>query len=180
MNYVKLKKRFDICKPVEGSMEYVKYGLGEGKNFQGIKYTDFTVSDYILREFLKIVPKEVRHLFKASLMTINRDILPHTDSNTNTAINVYLESGGYVTSFCTPAEDAKPMKLPTQTNGVMYNFEDVTIYDSFFALPGEIYILDVTKVHCVHSGRRTGKRVALNMATEMPFDEVISCVGDHV
>jgi len=173
MDYARLNRQFDVCDPTEGSEEHVRYGFGTGEDFKGIKYTDFKVEDRIYSDLINIVPMEIRDEFETSLITINGNISPHVDSNFNTVINVYIENGGYITSFCTPNEGVAPGKLPAQTNGVIYEFEDVTIYDSFFALPGEIYILDVTKIHCVHTPCKGSRRLALNLSTKIPFNEVV-------
>jgi len=163
--------------PIEGNKEYVKYGLGEGKDFQGIKYTDFEV-DQSCKDYLwNLIPEKHRHQFNMSLMSINRTIHPHTDSNTRTAINWYLISGGYHTSFCTPKPGAKSCKLPTQTNGIIYRFEDVHFDERFKSEDGDVYILDVTKLHCVHSSK--GPRVALNLCTNLSYDEVLGMINVH-
>ena len=157
----------------EGGREYVSYGVTESGQFQGIKYTDLNLEDEINAPLLWGLISEEHHTdFELSLMTVNRDILPHTDSNTKTVINWYLETGGYTTSFCTPRSGATKFKLPTQTDGLAYHFKDVVMGESFVAEPNSLYVLDVTKLHCVHSGE--GKRVALNLATKLPYEQVIS------
>lgn len=160
------------CHPTEGHKEYVKYGIGSGDKFEGIKYTDFDLMlSPDIHSFWNLIPTSCRKHFNISLMTINRDILPHTDSNTKTAINWYLDPSNYVTSFCTPLAHSQSFKLDTQTDGVVYAFEDVSMESSFVAEKNDVYVLDVTKLHCVHSGQ--GKRVALNLATNKSYDEVI-------
>ena len=173
--YQKIPVQIDLPKPVEGTTEYVKYGLGSGPSFRGIKYTDFTnegtEDDLAIQELWNLVPSMYRRDFQISLMSINRDILPHTDSNVRTVINFYLKAGGYVTSFCEPLARAKSFQLPTQTNGVVYDFNDVSANESFVAEDGDLYVLDVTKLHCVHSGK--GDRVAINLGTPLPYNDVI-------
>ena len=143
MKYIKLKTKLNIVHPEEGPTEYIKYGVGEGLNFQGIKYTDFSVSEEAKSLFRSLIPVNERKHFHMSLMTINRAILPHTDSNTKTAINWYIHEGGYETYFCEPKHDAKPFKLPTQA-------------------------------------KECTPRVALNMATNLPFKNVVSLLGDQI
>tara|TARA_R110000868_G_scaffold85685_9_gene240909 strand:- start:1427 stop:1999 length:573 start_codon:yes stop_codon:yes gene_type:complete len=181
MKYIKLKTKLNIVHPEEGPTEYIKYGVGEGLNFQGIKYTDFSVSEEAKSLFRSLIPVNERKHFHMSLMTINRAILPHTDSNTKTAINWYIHEGGYETYFCEPKHDAKPFKLPTQTDGCVYSFEDTTFMESFSAKDGDIYVLDVTKTHCVvPKAKECTPRVALNMATNLPFKNVVSLLGDQI
>ena len=171
----KIPTQIRIPGPVEGRMEYVKYGQGEDDLFEGIKYTDFIYDtdkdDESFYQFWCLIPPDYRKYFLLSLMSINRDILPHTDSNVRTVLNFYLTAGGYVTSFCSPLAGSQSFKLPTQTDGVVYNFEDVSMDEGFVAKDGDIYLLDVSKLHCVHSGK--GNRVALNLGTVLPYNEVV-------
>jgi len=171
--FVKIKNIPPDEIPVSGHIEYVKYGLGEGSEFEGIRYTDFVTRSVQEKTLLGLVPEKYRKHFRLSLMSINRDIFPHTDSNTKTAINWYLKAGGYKTSFCSPKHGARSFKLPTQTDGVVYDFSDVTVDKTFEAKDGDVYVLDVTKIHCVHRAGDAVDRIALNLATDIPFEEVI-------
>jgi len=158
--------------PTLGDKEYVKYGIGEGSSFQGIRYTDFKTETLQEELLLRLVPEEYQKHFRVSLMSINRDILPHTDSDTKTAINWYLKAGGYKTSFCRPVYGARSFQLPTQTDGVVYDFSNVVMNETFEAKDGDIYVLDVTKLHCVHGTGDKADRIALNLATNIPYREV--------
>jgi hypothetical protein len=177
-----LHVEINIPKPVVGPTEYVKYGVGDGASFQGIKYTDFIQDaesdDTAIHELWNLIPLGKRKHFQLSLMSINRDILPHTDSNVRTVINFYLKTGGYVTTFCKPMCGAQSFQLPTQTNGFVYDFNDVMPQGSFVAKDGEVYILDVTRLHCVHSGK--GARVALNLGTDLSYAEVLDMMSEVV
>jgi len=181
MKYIRLRTTIDAPTPREGTTEYIKYGIGEGAEFQGIKYTDFSIPNEVKNLFWALIPSKERKHFHMSLMTINRAILPHTDSDTKTAINWYIHEGGYETYFCEPKHDAKPFKLPTQTDGCVYNFEDVTLMEGFSAKDGDIYVLDVTKTHCVvPKAEMCTPRLALNMATNLPFEDVVSLLGNQI
>ena len=173
--YYKIPTQIPLCSPTEGDTEYIKYGLGEGEDFEGIKYTDFNVPEEAVAHFWNLIPENRRSEFEISLMTINRDILPHTDSDSKTAINWYLKTGAYVTSFCQAKEGSESFQLFTQTDGVIYMFEDVEMEKSFTAEDNDLYVLDVTKLHCVHSGE--GHRIAMNLSTNIPYDEVLELLN---
>jgi hypothetical protein len=177
--FVKIKNIPPEEIPVSGHTEYVKYGLGEGCGFKGIRYTDFVTRSLQEKTLLGLIPEKHRKDFRLSLMSINRDILPHTDSDTKTAINWYLTAGGYKTSFCMPKHGARSFKLPTQTDGVVYDFSDVIINKTFEAEDGDIYVLDVTKLHCVQKDDGELDRIALNLATNIHFKEVLDLLRGY-
>jgi hypothetical protein len=155
-----------------GDREITKYGLDTDNGFQGILYNDCGPVLTGIAPLLDRIPIQYHAKFWPMYMTINRDILPHIDSGVNTVINVYLESGGYQTDFNSPKEGATPFKIPNQTNGECYQFEDVDVLDSFIAEDGDTYILDVTKLHSVHTG--AGERKALALSTLLPYDQVVA------
>ena len=154
-----------------GDQEIIKYGLDTDKGFEGIKYNDCNPLLSGLQPILDKIPAEHRSKFFPLYMTINRDIIPHIDSGVMTVINIYIEAGGYKTDLNTPKDGAQPFQIPNQTNGTCYQFEDVNTVDSYVANNGEIYILDVSKLHSVHSG--TGTRTAVALSTNIEFNDVV-------
>lgn len=153
-------------------IEIIKYGKKIENKFMGISYNQCDLGQEFVSKLLGIVPRNMIHYFTPMIMEINADILPHIDSGVNTVINFYLRAGGYVTDFNRPIEGASVFKLNNQTNGYIINFNQVSVVDSFTARDGDVYILDVTKLHSVHSG--TGTRTALVLSTNLSFDEVCS------
>lgn len=147
-----------------------KYGVEEDGEFKGIKYNECDVSQEFVAKIVTKIPVSLIQQFRPSVMQINRDILPHVDSNVNTVINLYVKAGGYVTDFNEPKEGAEGFKLENQTNGYILDFDQVDVVDSFTAEDGDAYILDVTKLHSVHGGK--GDRLAIAMSTKLSFDEV--------
>lgn len=171
--------------PIEvGSEKYVSYGVYEDGEFRGIEYGAFNAPSFLVDAFKQLIPDEYADQFYLSLMSINRPILPHVDSHTNTAINLYVETGGYVTSFCTPKENAKSFRLPIQDvrkDGIVYHFEDVDMTDNtFVAETGDVYVLDVSRLHCVYAAndpKCKRNRVALNFATQMSYEDVLDIIA---
>ena len=154
----------------EGEREIIRYGRDTSDGFQGIKYNDCGPVITGLAPILDRIPIQHHAKFIPLYMTINRDVIPHIDSGVNTVINIYLKAGGYMTDFNKPKEGRKPFKMENQTNGECYHFDDVDLIDRFVAANGHVYVMDVTKLHSVHSG--TGTREALALSTLLPFDQV--------
>ena len=46
-------------------------------------------------------------------------------------------------------KDSKPFQIDNQTDGCVYDVKDLDKGPSFIARPGDVYILDVSKVHSV-------------------------------
>lgn len=150
--------------------EIIKYGEEVDGEFRGISYNQCELSQEFAAKLLGIVPPNMIHHFTPMVMEINREIPPHVDSGINTVINFYVKAGGYVTDFNKPKDGAEAFKLDNQTNGYIIDFDQVDVVDSFTAEDGDAYILDVTKLHSVHSG--VGDRTAIAISTQLSFDEV--------
>jgi hypothetical protein len=173
--YKKVDISIDAADVKPTDKEIISYGEEINGDFEGIKYNDCIVSDSAFSQIYSVLPSKMRNMFMPMYMQINRDIIPHIDSGVSTVINVYIKSGGYVTEFNKPKEGRKSFKLKNQTNGVSYNFDDVEILDSFVANDGDAYVLDVSKLHSVHSGTEK-ERVALALGTPLPFNVVCNMI----
>jgi len=168
--YKKIKVDLPDLVVTEGEREITRYGKDTEDGFKGIRYNDCGPTITGLAPLLDKIPAEHHSKFVPLYMTINRDVIPHIDSGVNTVINIYLKAGGYMTDFNAPKEGRKPFKIENQTNGECYHFDDVDLISRFAAADGDVYIMDVTKLHSVHSG--TGDREALALSTLLPFDQV--------
>ena len=171
MHYKKIDIGFDAQEVSAGPIDVVKYGIEKDGKFEGIAYKNCIISHKMTAQLLSHIPIAMRHKFVPLHMHINRDIIPHIDSGVCTVINLYLKAGGYTTDFNKPKDGTKPFKLPNQTTGCAYQFEDVDTIASFVAEDGDAYILDVTKLHSVHSGSEKD-RIAVALSTKLDFDSV--------
>ena len=169
--YKKIDISFEAKGVAAGNIDVVKYGIERSGRFEGIAYKNCIISHEMTASLLKHIPVKMRHEFVPLHMHINRDIIPHTDSDVCTVVNLYVKGGGYTTDFNRPKDGAKPFKLPNQTDGCAYQFEDVDTVASFVAEDGDAYILDVTRLHSVHSGSEKD-RVAVALTTNLDFDSV--------
>lgn len=152
-----------------------QFGVDEDGEFKGIRYNECDVSQEFISKVLTKIPVSMIQHFKPSIMSINREIPPHIDSDISTVINLYLKAGGYTTDFNRPKEGAESFQIENQTNGYIIDFSQVDVVDSFTAEDGDAYILDVTQLHSVHGGE--GDRVAVAIQTKLPFDKVCEVIG---
>ena len=171
MYFEKLDITFDVPDFDIGDL-VVEYGLDISGNFHGLWYNE--ILDESKCPLKSIIPEELQDSFVIQLMQANTYIHPHTDSDTLAVINFYLSTNGCITQFHDIKEGAKPFKLPNQTDGCLYSEDDLELGPSFLAEPGDVYLLDVTKVHSViPQSYGNLKRKALSLAsTSMNFRQV--------
>jgi hypothetical protein len=99
------------------------------------------------KNILNILPTKYHNLFTVSLMKINNEVPPHTDSGSKVVINFYIKAGNYKTSFYDGY--AKSYQVENQTNGKVFEKGGLTALSSFVAKDGDIYCLNVDKIHGV-------------------------------
>jgi hypothetical protein len=126
----------------------------------------FKISNTLEDQLFNIIPIEYRKYFFCTIMKINANyIRPHTDSDRTVGINFYVDPGNAMTVFYNKKEDtADIMKVVGQTNGSVYNENDVIPFATFKAEIGDIWILDVTQIHGVYS-LSNKQRIAYNISS---------------
>jgi hypothetical protein len=168
--FCKLNKSFD--KPLYAVINQLKTFTGEED--KGIDYRSIWSPDS--EKIYSVIPKRYWKDFHLTLMMINREIPPHTDTQIITTINFYLETGGdnVKTIFFEPIVDnPKTIQIHNQTDGHIYFKDDLKEVDSFTANPFDIWLLDVKKIHSVE-GNITGVRKAVTLGTFVhKYDDVI-------
>ena len=174
--FKKLNASFDELKAVKGDHLYGRIGVQSEGKFMGIQYNNAVMHCNGLDRILSKLPVDK---FAVQYMSINTEVPPHVDEVVNTAINIYLNTGGYATTFHTEKEGANRQQLPNQKGGYICAFRDVEEVCSFTAKDGDAYILDVTKLHSVHGG--IGKeRSAICINTTIPFSEVVEILKEEI
>lgn len=99
-------------------------------------------------------------------MKINTEIPPHTDSGIKFTINCYLQTDNCLTQFYKlNSDNPKLTKLPTQTNGRIYDEADLIKTNSFIAKPNEVWVLDVSQPHGVFPLGEFKERVAITLSS---------------
>ncbi len=153
--YIKLNQKFD------------KFQYDEGKsqvNYAGI----IEYNDFVLKQggVLFVLPRKVRHEFQTSVMKIRGPVPPHTDSEIKCTINFYIQTELCITKFYRLSGPATTCQVENQTNGFIYNKEDLVCIGNFIANPGDAWLLDVTKIHAVDPLYNLKERVALTVCTD--------------
>jgi hypothetical protein len=114
----------------------------------GIDYKKIWSPDAV--KFYSILPKRYWDDFHLTVMTINCRIPPHTDTEIVSSINFYIETDNCRTVFHKPKIDnPRTFQIENQTDGYIFNEEDLEAVDSFVAEPGDVWLLDVKQIHSV-------------------------------
>jgi hypothetical protein len=159
--FCKLNTKFDNLLYTEGT-EKVSYG-------GIISYLDLS---NLNKNILDILPKNYHNLFTVSLMKINNEVPPHTDSGAKVVINFYIKAGNYKTSFY--EGNAKSYQVENQTNGKVFEKDGLIPLSSFVAKDGDVYCLDVDKIHGVDClDQNPSERIAVCISSDsFNYDQV--------
>ena len=173
LGYMDIK---DMSKQVKISKLRNEYGIYRDNNFYGIRY--YTLDEDSKQYLLKtIIPDNMRDKFEVLMMMINyHDILPHTDSDVKTVINYYVKTAGAVTHFWKLRDmDNVCCKLQNQTDGSIYNINDLIPNYSFKAKNNELWILNVKEIHSVLAANDT--RIAFCFQSELDYIDVLNKIN---
>ena len=168
MYFKKLNLKFKIPSYEVGDI-VEQYGFNIDDKFNGLWYSNLKINEH-----LDLVPEKYKSDFALSLLQANSFILPHSDSGCTSVINFYIETNNCATQFYEIKNNAKPYQIDNQTNGFVYDLNDLVEKDSFIAKPKDIYILDVSKVHSViplDNGQINRKAICLS-TNKFKFDEL--------
>lgn len=168
LDYQKLSTKFRVI-----SLNH-EYGIYQNNVFYGIRYfnLDTTVEEFYLNH---LFPSNLASKFRAFLMLINHDeITPHTDSDIQCVINYYIQSSNAITDFWQHTPHTTSTQLPQQSNGHVYNKDELTKYFSFTARDNDLWLLNVREIHSVSHSK--DKRVAICFQTDIPYIEMLNHV----
>jgi hypothetical protein len=173
--FVKLKVPTDLIDFTYGD-SIVYYGESHSIEF-------FKISDTIETKLLEIIPKDYRQYFKGSVFSINNNyIKPHTDSERKVGINFYIKCTNAITKFFKQKEGViiTTEQVIGQTNGVVYKESELTSIGSFIALPKDIWILDVSKIHSVINPIGD-ERIAYTLSSnELSYEDTLEILKDLI
>jgi hypothetical protein len=115
---------------------------------QGIDYKKIWSPD--AAKLYSILPARYWEDFHLTVMTINCRIPPHTDTEIISTINFYITTDNCRTVFYKSKVDTpRTFQIENQTDGYIYNEEDLEAVDGFVAEPGDVWLLDVKQIHSV-------------------------------
>jgi len=142
-----------------------------GEKGKGIGYYHVDLAKK--NELMNLIPKKYHDNFSITMMKVNTEIPPHTDSGIKSTINFYIETGNCLTQFYKLTTDKpKTKQVQNQSDGMIYNEDDLARTTSFVAEPGEAWLLDVTVPHSVKPGGNFKERLAIAMSSTLCYDEV--------
>lgn len=164
MDFYKLKDSL-ILGNFETKNLQTSYDLNEGGEFKGIKYYNVQLQEgYKL--CWNLIPEKYHKDFYTSLMRINTQIPPHTDTSDKTVINTYIRPENCLTQFYSFKTDKpKTTQITNQTDGFLFDEKDLNKTNSFIAKNNEVFVLDVTKPHSVIPQGVFEERMIIQLAT---------------
>ena len=147
--FVKLNRQHSFnhdCFRTKG--EVLKFGAVAHGVFYGIKYYAI---EWIAKDSpLDLFPKHMHDNLTMRLMTINHAAYPHTDSGIGVTVNFYMNTTDEATNFYElNTSTPRLTKLENQTNGSVFSLSDLQKVCSFTARSGDVYALNVSKIHSV-------------------------------
>ena len=147
MFFRKLNKKF-IVDHYSKTGKKIEYGLDTPIGFMGIKYSYVhTTND---EDLLQVIPENHRDRCTLSLMELNYQIPPHTDSDIEAIVNFYIKTDKCITQFYyPPPATTETTKIDNQTDGAIFHEGHLKKAVRFMAQPGDAYLLDVSKPHSV-------------------------------
>lgn len=131
----------------------------------------------VLNKAYSFVPVSMHDKFEASYMKINHSIPPHIDNGIITVINYYIYPSGCTTTFFeTPADLTPAETLENHTNGGIFDPQVLVENSQFQAFYGDVYALDVSKIHSV-TGDEPVNRIAICLqSTSVSLEELIAAL----
>ena len=144
MYFKKLNIQFNVPEFDIGEPD-IQYGPTVDGEFYGIEYRELVNFKSLYSKFTLNLTAEA-----PQLLHVNCYIPPHTDSGINSVIKYYITTENCTTQFYEKKEDiVDHYQIENQTDGYLYNLKDLTLGPSFTAKPGDVYLLNVSKIHSV-------------------------------
>jgi hypothetical protein len=165
MEFCKLTKEFSIpdYKILEVQMSFM-----EGD--RGIAYHYADLDNFSLFD---IVPEQYKDYFTVTIMRINAQIPPHTDSGIKSTINIYINTDDCVTQFYKfKNTDPATQQVTNQTDGFIFNETDLEKTNSFVAEPNQAWLLDVSQPHAVIPHGDFNERTAIAISSTLAYNVV--------
>lgn len=172
MNFIKLNNSITIDNYVTNKLVN-SYGNKVNGKFIGIQY--YSLISECKSKIYQLIPERYHNDFIVLLMKINCQIPPHTDSGILSTINIYIKPNDCITRFYSMKEESGIIsnKIKNQSNGSIFDESCLNLVSEFKAEINDIWLLDVTVPHSVHSLTNSIDRLAISFqTTKYTFKEV--------
>ena len=167
MEFCRLKNSFEI-----GEYTVLREQMFFGTEGKGIGYYEIDLLEKY--KLMSIIPKQYHDNFSITLMNVNTEIPPHTDSGIKSTINFYIQTDDCLTQFYKlNTNQPKTIQVENQSDGVVYDEKDLIPTNAFMAKPNEAWLLDVTVPHSVKPIGKFKERLAIAMSSTMCYDDVM-------
>ena len=176
MEFQKLNKNFFI-NDLDIKDVQLSYGHETENGFVGIQYR---YVDFLNKEdIMNIIPKEYQKYFFMTVMKINTQIPAHTDSGIKSTINFYIQTENCLTQFYKlKTNTPKTYQVENQSDGFVFDENDLEKTNAFIAQPNEAWVLNVTKPHSVVPQSKFKERLAIALSSELEYDIVCDILTD--
>lgn len=155
-----------------------QFGQENDGEFVGIRYSnvDFTNKS----DIMNIIPRAYHPCFFMTIMRINTTIPPHTDSGIKSTINFYIKTDDCVTQFYKyKTNTPNKRQIENQTNGYIFDVNDLEKVDCFTAQPTEAWVLNVSEPHSVIPKYEFEDRLAIALSSELDYNTVCDILREE-
>jgi hypothetical protein len=167
MEFCKLNKNFSV-----GDYQVLDTQMSFVQNKKGITYYHVRFDKF---DAFELIPDKYRDYFTVTLMRVNDQIPPHTDSGIKSTINIYIKTQSCVTQFYKfRHSDPAKEQISNQTDGFIFSENDLEKTNSFVAEPTQAWLLDVSQPHSVIPQRNFDERIAVAVSSTLAYDHVKS------
>jgi hypothetical protein len=142
----------------------------------------FKISNIVEQQMLSIIPEAYRKYFTGSTMKITGPYIPpHTDSYRKVGINFYIKTDNATTKFFEKrSENIPTTQVKGQSEGYVFNELDLIHKDTFVSADGDIWILDISKIHAVNNPSGT-ERIAYSLSSNvLSYDQTVEILKDLI
>ena len=167
--------------PLQSSRK-LKFQFGKVMDdaWRGISYYKADVE--IDTAIKKYIPEKYRNYVDVNLMIISgSNIPPHIDDSVLVTMNFYMETNNAHTYFHQLKNNITPniKTLPEQkTTGKIFTIEDLEIVSQFKAIQGEVYLLDVSKIHSVISETPSNREAYCLQSSCLTYTDVLEILAE--
>ncbi len=99
-------------------------------------------------------------------------LLPHIDHNISACANYYVETNGSTTYFYNKKPYAGGFVYPGRQTANIFSLDQVECVDQFQAQDGEMYLLNVSKIHSVDSPNVGIRKFISWQWLDVPFEQI--------